>query len=48
MLMVEEKLLRFAAPAVYQIMVETYSTYHIHPYDVQATILKKRMDLMAY
>ena len=41
MLMVEEKLLRFAAPALYQRMVETFSTYHIHPYDVQATIFKK-------
>ncbi|MCM2532024.1 hypothetical protein NDK43_05995 [Neobacillus pocheonensis] len=38
--MVEERLLRFAAPALYQRMVETFSTFHIHPYDVQATIFK--------
>lgn len=38
--MVEERLLRFAVPALYQRMVETFSTYHIHPHDVQATIFK--------
>ncbi|MDQ0197753.1 hypothetical protein [Neobacillus ginsengisoli] len=38
--MVEERLLRFAAPELYQRMVETFSTYHLHPYDVQATIFK--------
>lgn len=40
MKMVEEKLLRFAAPALYQRMVDTFSAFHIHPYDVQGTILK--------
>jgi hypothetical protein len=40
MKMVEERLLRFAAPALYQRMVDTFSAFHLHPYDVQGTILK--------
>ncbi|WP_075981904.1 hypothetical protein [Bacillus massilinigeriensis] len=37
---IEERLLRYAAPALYQSMVEAFSTYHIHPYDVHGTISK--------
>ncbi|MDF2856833.1 MAG: hypothetical protein K0Q87_2684 [Neobacillus sp.] len=37
----EEKLLRFAAPTLYKKMCETFSTFNIHPYDVQGTVLKK-------
>jgi hypothetical protein len=37
----EEKLLRFAAPALHKKMCETFSTYNIHPYDVQGTVVKK-------
>lgn len=40
MKLLEEKLLRYAAPALYNRMEEIFSAYHIHPYDVQATILK--------
>lgn len=36
----EERLLLFAAPALYKRMVERFSTFHIHPYDVQATVVK--------
>ncbi|PFP24299.1 hypothetical protein COJ96_23180 [Bacillus sp. AFS073361] len=34
----EEKLLRFAAPALYQQMADTFSDYHIHPYDIHGTV----------
>ncbi|MCH1624324.1 hypothetical protein [Fredinandcohnia quinoae] len=37
---IEERLLRFAAPALYQRMVETFSKYNIHPYDIHGTMLK--------
>jgi hypothetical protein len=37
----EEKLLRFAAPALHKKMCETFSTFNIHPFDVQGTVLKK-------
>lgn len=37
---IEERLLLFAAPALYKRMVETFSTFHIHPYDVQGSVLK--------
>ncbi|ETI68961.1 type III secretion system chaperone family protein [Neobacillus vireti] len=36
----EEKLLRFAAPALYQKMSETFSNLNIHPFDVHGTVLK--------
>ncbi|WP_035446122.1 hypothetical protein [Bacillus sp. UNC41MFS5] len=36
----EEKLLRFAAPALYQQMADTFSSYHIHPYDIHGTLKK--------
>jgi len=36
----EEKLLRFAAPALYQQMADTFSSYHIHPYDIHGTVKK--------
>ncbi|HYK74599.1 MAG TPA: hypothetical protein VEV44_16010 [Pseudoneobacillus sp.] len=37
----EEKLLRFAAPAIYQKMIEVFSDYNIHSYDVHGTVMKK-------
>jgi hypothetical protein len=40
MRVLEERLLRYAAPVLYNKMVETFSSYHIHPYDVQATVCK--------
>jgi hypothetical protein len=40
MKLLEEKLLRYATPALYTKMVEIFSTYHIHPYDVQASVCK--------
>jgi hypothetical protein len=36
----EEKLLRFAAPALYKKMAETFSSFNIHPYDIQGTVIK--------
>ena len=35
-----ERLIRYTAPALYNRMVELFSTYHIHPYDVLATAIK--------
>jgi hypothetical protein len=43
----DEKLLRFAAPALYQQMADIFSSYHIHPYDIHGTVIKKKMDLMS-
>ncbi|WP_026584383.1 hypothetical protein [Bacillus sp. J33] len=40
MKLLEERLLRYAAPVLYDRMIETFSSYHIHPYDVSATALK--------
>ncbi|WP_442600223.1 hypothetical protein [Neobacillus sp. D3-1R] len=37
----EEKLLRFAAPAIYQKMIEVFSDHNIHSYDVHGTVVKK-------
>ncbi|WP_066062347.1 hypothetical protein [Neobacillus soli] len=37
---IEEKLLRFAAPALYKKMVETFSRYNIHPFDIHGTVVK--------
>jgi hypothetical protein len=39
--MADEQLIRYAAPELYQRMMETFSAFHIHPYEVQATLLKK-------
>lgn len=39
--LIEERLLRYAAPELYKEMVEAFSTYKIHPYDVQARVQKK-------
>ncbi|MDQ0229964.1 hypothetical protein [Metabacillus malikii] len=39
----EERLLRFAAPALYKKMVEVFSKKNIHPYDIYATA-KDRVD----
>jgi hypothetical protein len=36
----EEKVLRFAAPALFKQMAETFSSYHIHLYDIHATVKK--------
>lgn len=36
----EEKLLRFAVPALYKQMADTFSSYNIHPYDIHGTVLK--------
>ena len=41
MRLLEEKLLRFIAPGFYSKMVDTFSAYHIHPYDVHATAIKR-------
>lgn len=38
--MAEERLLRFAEPSIYKKMIETFSSYQIHPHDVQATMKK--------
>ncbi|WP_392391448.1 hypothetical protein [Neobacillus jeddahensis] len=38
--MLEERLLRYVVPALYNRMVEIFAVYHIHPYDVQATAVK--------
>lgn len=38
--MTEERILRFAKPALYKKMIEIFSAYHIHPCDVHATIKK--------
>lgn len=34
----EEKLLRFATPALYKEMVETFLSLHLHPHDVHGTV----------
>ncbi|MEH7119465.1 hypothetical protein V7128_18915 [Neobacillus vireti] len=39
--MLDDRLLRYAVPSLYDHMVEIFATYHIHPYDVQATASKK-------
>jgi UDP-3-O-acyl-N-acetylglucosamine deacetylase len=41
----EEKLLRFAAPALYQKMVDIFSDLNIHSYDVHGTAMKKEHGL---
>lgn len=38
--MLEERLLRFAAPQLYKKMIEVFSNHHIHSYEVQAYVLK--------
>ncbi len=38
---IEEKLLRFAAPSLYQKMVEIFLEYNIHSYDIYATVVKQ-------
>ncbi|MFS0862905.1 hypothetical protein [Fredinandcohnia sp. 179-A 10B2 NHS] len=38
---IEEKLLRFAAPSLYQKMVDVFSKYNIHSYDIHATVVKQ-------
>ncbi|MEH7225140.1 hypothetical protein V7112_15120 [Bacillus sp. JJ1566] len=38
---IEEKLLRFAAPNLYQKMVDTFFEYNIHSYDIYATVVKQ-------
>ncbi|MFD1780956.1 hypothetical protein ACFSFW_20080 [Fredinandcohnia salidurans] len=38
---IEEKMLRFAAPNLYQKMVETFLAYNIHSYDIYATVVKQ-------
>ena len=38
--MENQRLLRFAAPALYKKMVETFSANHLHPYDVLATVIQ--------
>ncbi len=39
---VEEKLLRFAMPILYKQMLEVFEKYHIHPFDIQGTVVKKK------
>jgi hypothetical protein len=39
--MIEERLLRFAAPQLYKKMVEIFSNHHIHSYEVQAFVIKE-------
>lgn len=43
--MVQERLLRFTAPALYSHMVEVFSNYHIHPHDVHAISTKNEIGL---
>lgn len=38
---IEEKLLRFAAPSLFQKMIEVFSSYNIHSYDIYATVVKQ-------
>lgn len=45
MRVLKEKLLRFAAPKLYERMIEAFSIYHIHPYDVHATVKEKENGL---
>jgi hypothetical protein len=40
MKLLEEKLMRFAAPALYEKMVEAFEDLHIHPYEIHATVIK--------
>ncbi|GHH98373.1 hypothetical protein [Neobacillus kokaensis] len=37
----EEKLLRFALPALYKRLVDIFSMLNLHPHDVQATVIKE-------
>jgi hypothetical protein len=41
----EGKLLRFAAPALYQKMIDIFSHFNIHSYDVHGTAMKKEHGL---
>lgn len=45
---VEERLLRFELPTLYKQMLGVFEKYHIHPFDIQGTILKKKMAMMSY
>jgi hypothetical protein len=38
----EEKLLRFAEPELYKMMVEIFSNFNIHSYDIHATVSKNK------
>lgn len=38
--MIEERLLRYAAPELYKKMLEIFSIHHIHIYDVHAYVQK--------
>ncbi|MCC3358500.1 hypothetical protein [Bacillus sp. REN16] len=39
---IEEKLMRFAAPNLYQKLVDTFFAYNIHSYDIYATVVKQK------
>lgn len=38
---IEEKLLRFVAPTLYEKMVEVFAAQNIHSYDIYATVVKQ-------
>jgi hypothetical protein len=40
MKMIEQRVLRYAAPELYRKMVGIFSIHHIHPYDIQAYAVK--------
>jgi hypothetical protein len=42
MKMIEERLLRFAAPQLYKKMIEIFSNHHIHSYEIQAYVLQNK------
>lgn len=43
--MIEERLLRFAAPELYRVMDEIFSLHHIHPFDVQAFAVRNEQGM---
>lgn len=43
--MIEERLLRFAAPELYRLMDDIFTLHHIHPFDVQAFAVKNEQGI---
>jgi hypothetical protein len=40
---VKEAMLRFAAPNLYKEMIDVFSRFHIHPFDVHGTISQNKI-----
>lgn len=38
----QERSIRIATPELHKKMIETFEPYHIHPFDVQGTVIKNK------